>query len=471
MGLVGMIPAVLAQTPTSCNITLDQVKKWAVKNNEDLLIAQAQYEELSLSIDENEGLFDANLSFDVSHRIDESERVNSVFGTRADTSTLVGQYSKQFHSGTSIETGFRATREKNNSPFITINPAYNSVWYVGLSQVLLNDPATRTKNTQASLRAQLQSVGGQNQYLTQQIIYIAIEKYMQWHGNQQQASLLRESIAQAKAYYETTQQLVRNGHAEKSELYAAKANWMTMQEQLVSNQEESARLQNDLTRLLQHPLKLNQCRSQLTYSTAESLAPVDKLVQQAPAQRPDLVAFGEQARALEIEQKSLQRALNPTLTLQTSLETNDVDQQLGSSLSNSTNAWNPNFFAGANITVPLGKSAQTAALKKTQARLLQVQLREKKARRQAVNDIQNAYISVQTLKARIEQNQAIVNVQQDKLQATEKEFNIGRESLLTLLLYQQDLIAAKRKLLGLEISHELALAYLSLVTGTLTGAS
>lgn len=455
------IPSAMGST---CMLDDDFVYQRAVEQSDDLKLAMLREEELRNDLGDFNAIYDASLNTQLSHQIDKSERVIDVFGTRNDITNFQSSINKTLDIGVNLEAGFRHRREKTDGPFVTINPAYNSVWFGSISVPLLNSVQRNNEILRSSFESNISGVSLNNEFVTQQIGYNALQTYSLWYQAKAEIELSQQALKRAEEYYQTSQNLYRDRLIEKSSLFAAKTNVSVRKQDVIATKNNFSRLDQELKYLL-------RIEHDQTCNTEDFSIPDHEQEQAYLAmiqERPDIQAFDKQIESLQIATDSFENNLKPTADVFTSLEINDVDGNFENSFGNSFTGFdNPNWTIGGQITVPFGRSAAKTDIERSRIQIESITVDKSNTLRKIERDIRNAFSTVVALKKRIDEVSKTIEYEKSVITETRKEYELGRESILTLLIYEQDFVEIKRGLVSLKAQLKNQLYLLELLSGDL----
>lgn len=435
----------------------------AIEQSEEIELAKYREQDLNAGLGEFEALYDTRLDASVSHQIDKSERILSIFGTRTDTTAFQTQLSKQLDMGLQLQGGFRHQREKTDSPFITINPAFNSIWFARASMPFLNTAHQNNSILRKSFQYQIEGASLENEYLKQRVGFEALQTYALWVQAHDENNLALEALNRAKAYHQTTQKLSKMGLVEESSFHASNSN-MSMRQADVLYTTETLKV---LDQQLKHQLKKSMDEScSFAKNPPPALLEITTYLSHIP-KRKDLKAIEKQIQSIETTMASYEKGLLPSLEAFTSIELNKIDGNLGDSLEGSVSHVNPNFTVGGQLSVPFGKSFAKSSIERSKIQKKSLELQQSKLQREIERDISNVWTAIDSLYHRIEQFEKTLSFESKKISSTKKEYELGRESFLTLLIFEQDYIQMKRNLLQLTTQLQVQHHLIQLLSGDL----
>lgn len=136
-----------AASEEGVQLSLREAISLALANNVDLDIAVAGVESGGAGILQAKGIFDPLLGATAKANDQQSPQVSRIFGSKTETQDLNFSLSQEVPTGGVFTLGWNNERQKTNSSFATVNPAYSATDYVQFQQPLLRSfgigPTTR----------------------------------------------------------------------------------------------------------------------------------------------------------------------------------------------------------------------------------------------------------------------------------------------------------------------------------------
>ncbi|MEZ4704109.1 MAG: TolC family protein [Bdellovibrionota bacterium] len=453
-----------------CELTREKTLHLMEQNNLQTQITHYQMEKSEYDAEYAKAIYDQQLAFGANHTLDKSDRIVSFMGTKDEITSFSARYQKAFPTGTLFSTGLRTTRQFNNGPFTTVNPAFNTIANFSIQQPLLNNAFGQGYRQDVAMAQMLSdSQTMQLQRTQQQISLEALFQYWDWIAKKMDLVLIQEATQRAQDFVKITGKQFQYGTSENTDVYAAKSNHLSQVEDQTRAENDVAISFNTLVNTLRlQDLPTKSCQSldlQRLYTKVDYtlLSNVEK----AQASRTDRKALEKSLEAFELKIKRSKNQNQPDLNLLASLDLNAVNTDWDSSVGETFSSYHPKWFVGAELVVPLEKRRQ-------KAEWAQAQLDEKIAKTQLqqldldlYQSISNKVIALQSLEKRIEAIAEVVEFEQKKLVSAKRNYELGRQTALTVILYQQDLIRVHRKKLALELEYRLTLEELNFIRGEL----
>jgi|GEM_PF-7038724 len=445
---------------SSCHLDEGLVFKQAIQHDLALEIEKTQVKELENDIHDYDQLYDRNIQTVISQQLDRSAQSIPIFGSKNDTTEFESKYVQTFENGLSLEAGYRHSRQKNNSTFATINPAHNAVWFGTLRAPLIYTPIQINDRLRNSFQGGIDSAKASLEFSKSRIGYQALQVYVQWIQAQEEIELAKETLKRSEQYLGTTRKLYRSGLVEKSSLYAAQSNVSMRKQDVLSTEAQLDGLNIEL----QQMISVEQSHCTFDMPSEIPLNSLKHYYEKTPS-RSDIVALDKRIDSIKASIGDYDKELLPTLEVFASLENNDVEGNLPKSFVGSFSSFNPNLTVGAFLNISLDSTEITTKYKRGKINIEKFEARKRKTLHDAKKEIEKTWRGQSHLKKQIDQLQETQTLERKKISATNSEYRVGRESLLTLLLYEQEFVQLKRRLLTLETQYMIQDYALELLSG------
>ncbi|MCB0327030.1 MAG: TolC family protein [Bdellovibrionales bacterium] len=450
----------------SCLLDRARTLELIRNNNLSSKIAQTQMIKSQKNSEFAKSVYDQNISIAAKHTLDKSDRVVSFMGTKDEITSISTQYRKAFSSGTQVYGGITSTRQSNNGPFTTVNPAFDTVLSFGVRQPLVNNAFGRQFRNDVEIaeklaKSETKSLERKQEELAIEILF----EYWNWIAKHQDLLLLKQATKRAQDFLQITKSQLQYGTSESTDYYAAQSNYL-------SQLEDQTRAENDVDnsyQMLSFYLQLDSENVACKSSHENLYKEIDYSLFSDPESAKESRTDRDSLKiALDLTKIQVQKNQNnqlPNLDLVSSLDLNAVDGNWSDSMGKSFSSYHPKWFIGAEFSIPLEK-------RKEKTQLIQAQLDEKiaKIRIQELDAhieklIETKISTLKSLEKRIRDINQVVDFESKKLQSAKRDYQLGRQTALTVILYQQDLIRVNRRKLSLELEYRLSLEELQFIRG------
>ena len=206
------------------------------------------------------GVYDPTINAQLGYRLDASDPVNAVFGTRNDTLSYTTNIQKNFKYGTALEFGFLGSSQSSNSPFVALDPAIDNQWYLKLRQSLWKDGLG--KNIVREIKA-LESRAQGSKILSQRrkevLLGSVLLNLIQLQYSNQEQLILTKAYQRALDLYDNTKNRRRLGVANKSDVMASSANVLAREQNVQQSKNQYKNACREVLYLLAYDLDQYNC--------------------------------------------------------------------------------------------------------------------------------------------------------------------------------------------------------------------
>lgn len=452
------------------HLALDEVVALALERNLGLRVQRYSREQARLGIQEAMGIYDLGLIGDASVSSEESPSASNLEGAavqKQDRDQLTLGLSQLIPSGGTVQFSFSNSKLETNSQFFTINPSYNSGLDFSLSQPLLRNFGRDA--TEFGLRiAALDSDIAREGFVEQVVSTIAAAENAYWNlvAARFRLSVAEESLQLARQLHENNRVRVDVGTLAPLELVASEAGIATREEEII----RARAAIGDAEDVLRYLIDVDDARLWTMALVPETAAETEYLTFDLPEalataldSRPELAREQLAVRGREIRAAYYRSQTKPRLDLVARYGFNGVggdvvvrDNQ-GNVVSRLPGGWDdaldqvtgadfPGWSVGLEFGMPLqNRSARARA---TSAELALEQGRVGlDQRRQAVEaEVRIAARGLETGRQEIESARVSVRLAESNLDAEKKKYENGLSTSFQILQVEEELAAARLRL-------------------------
>ncbi|HEU5453900.1 MAG TPA: TolC family protein [Terriglobales bacterium] len=480
-------------TDGKLRLSLSDAVRLTLENNTDVRINELQTETARFSLQKAFGPFDPILTSNFQPTRSVSP-ANSTLQGASTPSNLTQQwtssYSQLFASGTLYQVSLSANRNASNSSFAIFNPSISSSLSVSLTQPLLRNRGLFPNRApiliaQRNLKQSRADFAGR----VNDSLLSAVNQY--WDVVQARESLivLRQSQTLAEASYNHDKRALELGAISPLDIYRSEAQVAQRKLQVIQAEYQLKQSEDAFRRTIGADLdpKIAVLDLDLTEPSDMSGEGVSTTIEDALAQamkdRPEFESLQQQLANDETNIKLADNGLKPDLNLSTFYSMNGqggnlIDSStgvpivvsrggLGDSFDQLTSRDFPTYGATLQFRLPLrNRSAEAdlgtslVAQKRDLYRLRQQQQAISLEVKNAVHQLEQAKLSVAA--ARISRDLA-----QKTLQAEQRKYELGTETIFFVLDAQNQLAQAEQNLVQAQISYQRAVTALDHATGAL----
>ena len=435
-GLAALSP--LQAKETGKTLSVNEAVKMALANNLNLRLQKEEVERSQGAAMAEEGVFDVNLAAHINTGKQEFTPLGLGSPSEETRSEWNVSLHKRITSGTELSLNWQNNRTDTDSSFTTLNPAYNAAVSLGLSQPLLNGRgrAVQTAELQAAQRAAEAAVF----LVDSQAADLAAEvKKAYWDlvFNRQDIEVKKLSLSLAEKLRNETQDKIEAGVLASVEIFEPESEVARRERQLIGSERAIGTAEDELKLLL----NMEDWRLRLTPSDQPQMTVEEpdfaSVLQNAFDNRADIKAADRQIEAARLATIGARNRILPSLDLEGSMGVSGTDDSYGNSVENATDEANTVWQVGLVFSTPLGnhqakgnyqQAKATLAKSKTQAELLQQQIRRKA--REAVRDVNLASKGIEAA-----QKTSLASCK--RLQAEQEKFKVGLATANNVLEAQE----------------------------------
>ncbi len=425
------------------------------------------------------------LQFDRNHSIG-----SNAFTTTSEGNTTLANFSYQqgFQWGTNLTVGFNNTRATTNSPFSIYSPQVSSNFRATFSQPLLSGfgflPNTRfiriAKNNReiSDVAFRLQVITTVNQI--QNIYWDLVNAY-------ENVKVQQDSLALGQKTLSDNRKQVEIGTLAPIEVVRAQSVVATNQQSLIVAQTnlqlQQLLMKNALSRTLVDPVLADAeviPTDTMAVPEKEPIVPIQDLVNEALAHRPELAESRIDLTNRDINNKSARNALLPSLNLFAYYggsglggvqnagyiclqdPTNPQCQNFtpvpasgyGDNLNQLVNSTAPDKGMGLQLTIPIRNRTNQANQVRAELEYRQAQMRLQQQENQIRIEVRQAQFSMQQFRAAVEAARAAVELAKQSLDAEQKKYNLGASTTTLVLQTARDLTQSESNLVTANSNYE-----------------
>lgn len=394
--------------------------------------------------------------------------------TAAGTPNLVTQTSaanagiqRGFSSGAQASLGYTNAYQSWNSIRSAYSPFTNSSLGLTFTQPLLRGFGVKLNKRFVRMAANEQKIT--DLLFRQQLIltvYGVIRLYTDFLALYEDRRVKEESLATAQKLYVDTKAQVEEGTAAPIELVRANALVFTSRQDLINAtgllEEQEAILKTVLTRQGNGDSAVRTARilptDSLTIPSVDGVQPMQDLITNALANRPDLQQARLQVNNSEIGLTGTRNALLPQVDLIGVAQNNamagsvnplapSIDRTFsggyGTVLDQLFTRKYPVYGAGIQVNLPLRNRVAEADYSRDQLQLRQQQVRLKQLENEARLEVEDALIAMRRARASYEAAQQARILQQQSLETEQLKFAAGVSTSYFVIQYENQLAQAK----------------------------
>jgi outer membrane protein len=422
--------------------------------------------------------------------------------TSNNTSAANFSYSQGFATGTNFSVGFNNSRLTTDSPFTTLSPALNSTLRFTISQHLLQGFGLGTNLRQiriAKNNREISDVAFRQQVIStvsqiQNIYWDLVNAY-------EDVKAKERSVALAENLLANNRKQVEIGTLAPIEVVSAQSEVAARNQDLIVSQTnlqlQQLLMKNAITRNLNDQTLAEVPvipTDTMELPRQEAVIPVQDLIADALAHRPELAQAQIDLTNRDITKKSTRNALLPSvdiygfygastlggnqniLNICTAGQTSFCTQPgalpstgYGNVFSNLWNSTAPDKGVGFQVNIPIRNRSAQADQVRSELEYRQAQMRLQQLQNQIRIDVRNNQFAVQQNRARVDAAQKARQFALETMEAEQKKYALGASTSYNVLQTQRDLATAESNLVAAMSAYEKSKVALDQSTGlTLT---
>jgi outer membrane protein TolC len=421
--------------------------------------------------------------------------------TASNTSTANFNYFQGFVTGTALSVGFNNERLTTGNRFTTFSPLLNSSFRATLRQHLLQGfgiEVNRRFIDIAKNNREISDIAFRQQVIStvsqiQNIYWDLVNAY-------EDVNVKQRSLALAQRLLSDNQKQVEIGTLAPIEVVRAQSEVAARNQDLIVSQTnlqlQQLLIKNALTRNMTDPTlaaaPVIPTDTMAVTANMEDVQPVQDMIQDALAHRPDIAQARIDLTNRTINKKGARNALLPTLDAQawygasaaagtfnpaaicenqttpsfgcTPLAQVPDATGYGSAFTNLFNSSAPDKGAALTLSIPIRNRSAQADQVRSELEYRQAEMRMQQLQNQIGIEVRNAQFTVQQNRARVEAAVKGRELAAQSLDAESKKYALGASTNYNVLQAQRDLAQSESNLVTAQTSYEKSKVELDRVT-------
>ena len=379
-----------------------------------------------------------------------------------------------FVTGAQAGLSFTNDHQSINVPNGPYNPFTGSSLGLTVTQPLL-------RGFGLSLNRRFIRIAGNERQITgllfrQQLIatvYGVVRLYTDFVALYEDEKVKQETVNLAEKLLADTQAQVEAGTLAQVELTRANAQVFSTRQDLINSrgllEEQQAILKNVLTRSENGDIRSAQIvpTDTLEIPSTDQIRPVQDLISEAMANRPDLGQARLQVATSLIGLQGARNATLPEIDLVGTMQNSGLAGGYGGALGQVLSRDYPTYGIGVQVTLPIRNRIAEADLARDQLQVKQSQIREQQLQNQARLEVEDAVIAMRRARASYEAAVQARKYQQESLDAEQARFEVGSSTAFFVIQYESLLAQAKSTEVAARSSYVKARAALQRATGSI----
>ncbi|MBZ0114781.1 MAG: TolC family protein [Thermoanaerobaculia bacterium] len=488
-------PSGLTVTGNEITLTVEQAVAIALERNLGLLVQRYERAQFELQISENLGIYDTNVSSQLSLAEEASPSATELDGAAVlseETRNLGIDVSQLTPWGGTGQVLFNTFNRDSNSTFSNLNPFFSTDLDVRFSQPLLRDFGKAVTNRGIKIARLSRDIS--HQALEQQVtntIQSVVNAHFTLVEAREQVAVARESRDLAVELHDMNKVRVEVGTLAPLELISSEVGISTREEEIIRAEQAVGDAEDDLRTLLnleEGALWNVSIIPQASEDPRKVANDLDAAIEMSMEMRPEIASKRLELEQLGIDSTYYRNQTLPSLAASLTYGYNGLGGDLierapnGDILSvtpggfgDSVDQIRDRDFDGWRFEVNFGFPLQNRTAKSRKARadlnVEQAQLEFTQLTQEIRTEVRKAVRAVRSAEKQIDSSAASVRLAEKNLDAERKRYENGLSTSFQVLEIQEDLSQARSRAVSAVASYRRALAEYHRATGGLLGVS
>jgi outer membrane protein len=477
-------------------LSLDQAIQLALANNTNVRIDELTYQSAWYNVLSARSVFDPVINGNASALRGTSPQASQLGGaqTLSSLSQSVGLNLTQFlPTGTSLTVGTNTSRSSSNSSFNTFNPSYSSGLNFGFTQSLLRNRGLFVNRAPIVIAQRgLQMSRDNFESQVSSIIQNVVSLYWQVVSARESLVVVRKAVDQAQASYDHDKRSLELGALPPYDIYRSESELATRKVAVIQGEYSLKEAEDAFKVAIGADLDPNL--GAMDMSLTEAAQPVGELlsldisqaIERAHSKRPEFEAQRLQLDVDDINVRLAHNQMQPNLSLSGSFQSNGLGGNqlildnssppvnisvlpggLGNALSQVSNFQFPTYGATLTLSLPIRNRAAEAALGVSEVNKKRDLFLERSTFQSIELEARNAVHQLEQAKLSMGAAKIARDLTQKNLEAEQRKYDLGAETIFVLLDTQSQLANAELSLVQAQVSYQLALTAVQHATGEL----
>jgi outer membrane protein len=469
-------------------LTLEDAIRLALNNDTDIHVDEQQIGQAKTQIDFARAPFDPVASSTFGSQRSNAPAASTLQGSSTLSQTAQVGVSQTLETGTNYQASLLVNKFSTNNGFYFTNPSDTGTFQLTLTQPLLRGrgllpnrgPILIAQRNLALTRAQLEQQ-------VSQILMNVVQQY--WLVVEARESLVvqKKSLSEAQQTYDQDKRALQLGALAPLGIYQSEAQVAAVRVSEIQAEYTLKQAEDALRRSIGADLDPNV--RALDLDLTEKAEPAGALLsaditsslEKAMVSRPELEVSRQQLAIDETNVQIAHNGLEPNLSLSGTYISNGL---AGNLINNTvtppqviaTSGWPdalsqafhfgyPTYGATLSVTFPFGNHAAEAAYASTLVSKRRDAYSQRENRQQITQDVVNAVHGLEESELSMEAAKVSLNLSQKNLEAQQRQYELGGETVFFVLTAQTQLAQAEQTLVQADVSYQLAVTSLNLATG------
>jgi outer membrane protein len=399
-------------------------------------------------------------------------------------------YSQLFGTGTLYQVSMNAGKNASNSIFSTFNPAISSSLNIAISQPLLRNRGWFVNHAPIVIaKRNLQQTKANFEAFVNDTMLTVVNQYWDVVQARQNLAVQRESLDLADASYKHDKRALELGALSPLDIYRSESQVAQRKLQVIQAEYALKGVEDILRRTIGADLDARTAALDLDlYESADIIGEpptpdIQQVTEAAMQARPELTALEQQAAIDAANLRVATNGMKPDLNFSTFYNTsgrggNQIDSSSGTPVTISSGGFGdsldqlgslnfPTYGFNVQLRLPLRNRSAAADMGTALVSQRRTQYQRRQREEGIILEARNAVHGLEQGKLSVAAGKISRDLAQKNLQAEQRKYELGTETIFFVLDAQNQLSQAELTLLQAQINYQRAVATVDRVTGEL----
>lgn len=462
-------------------LSLDDAIRLALENNTNVQLLHTSIEDSQFALIGSKSPFDPsfNSSFNAFRIL--SPQYTQLGGaptlSQLTQTTLLG-WTQTVESGANYQVQFNANKFSSNSSFNIFNPSISTSLAINFTQPLLKGAgfAINRAPIVVAQRGVKQSQDGFEENVNDIILQV-VNNYWNVVAMRENLKVTQESMNAAQKSYDHDKKSLELGALPPLDIYRSESTVASRKVSVIQAEYGLKQAEDQFRQVIGADIDPNIRAYDLdltdTAVPSEMMETTDipTAMEKALNYRPEMDSIRLQLENDDTVVKVARNSKLPNLSVSGSFQTNGLggapSSGLGDSLSQTFGADFPGYGFTVSLSLPVRNRGAEAALGRALAAKKHDLYSERQLREQITLNVTNAVHQLEQAKQSVAAAKIALDLSQKTLQADQRKYELGSETIFFVLEAQTELTAAEQTLLQAEVGYQDAVAQVDHDTGGL----
>lgn len=462
-------------------LSLDDAIRLALENNTNVQLLHTSIEDSQFALIGSKSPFDPsfNSSFNAFRIL--SPQYTQLGGaptlSQLTQTTLLG-WTQTVESGANYQVQFNANKFSSNSSFNIFNPSISTSLAINFTQPLLKSAgfAINRAPIVVAQRGVKQSQDGFEENVNDIILQV-VNNYWNVVAMRENLKVTQESMDAAQKSYDHDKKSLELGALPPLDIYRSESTVASRKVSVIQAEYALKQAEDQFRQVIGADIDPNIRAYDLDLtdtavpSETMEITDIPTAMEKALNYRPEMDSIRLQLENDDTVVKVARNSKLPNLSVSGSFQTNGLGgaptSGLGDSLSQTFGADFPGYGFTVSLSLPVRNRGAEAALGRALAAKKHDLYSERQLREQITLNVTNAVHQLEQAKQSVAAAKIALDLSQKTLQADQRKYELGSETIFFVLEAQTELTAAEQTLLQAEVGYQDAVAQVDHDTGGL----